>query len=330
VETKSPLVRYHNAVPQSNVIRLATRGSALALWQAERVTQLIEQHFPDVAVLNVVISTRPDREPEESLSQMGGDKGLFTKEVEQAVLSGRADAAIHSLKDVPVDDAHEAAPGSELPLQLPLVAFPERADSRDVLVSRHGATLAKFKPGAVIATSSLRRRAQMLHLRPDLATCDIRGNVDSRIEKLHARKAPFDAMIMAAAGLQRLGMEDQICEFLPLDKFLPAPGQGILAIQAPAESAFMDVWKKIDNPYVRLQAECERELARRLGATCRSALGCHLQFLSEAARLDAVVCSPDGQKCLRASSSGNITEGLRELAARVADDLLAQGAGELL
>lgn len=308
-------------------IRLATRGSALALWQASRVADLIQAQHPGVRVENVIISTQPDRHPTIPLDKMGGDKGLFVKEVEQAVLDGRADAAVHSLKDVPVEDQ---TPG------LRIVAYPERADCSDVLLTRDSRHLADIPAGAIIATSALRRQAQLLRLRPDLRVCGVRGNVDSRIKKLLAGE--FDAIIMAAAGLERLGLTDHVVQRFTPDEFLPAPGQGILAVQTrepggetgqSSGPGFDEIWSGIDDATVRLQAEIERDIARRIGATCRSAGGCLVEIIDGEVRARAVVCAPDGSVRLttektvdRAATSG--------LAQAVADDLLAQGCGRYL
>lgn len=311
----------------SGKIRLATRGSALALWQAGRVADLIRARHPGFDVENVIISTRPDRHPTTPLEKMGGDKGLFVKEVEQAVLDGRADAAVHSLKDVPVEDQ---TPG------LCIAAFPERADFADVLLTRDGRGVADLPAGATVATSALRRQAQLLRMRPDLQVCGVRGNVDSRIRKLLSGE--FDAIIMAAAGLERLGLTEYIAQRFTPDEFLPAPGQGILAVQTrEAGSAVAgssgreleEILAGIDDATVRLQAEIERDIARRIGATCHSAAGCVVEVIDGAVCARAVVCAPDGSVRLTTQKTVDRT-GVSELAQAVADDLLAQGCGQYL
>ena len=220
-------------------VRLATRGSALALWQANHVADLIRSTSPGVEVSLVKISTRPDRQPETPLDQLGGDKGLFVKEVEDAILNGDADAAIHSLKDVP----------AELPETLALMAFPERADARDVLVTPNGQQLTELPNGAVVATSSLRRRGQLLRLRSDLQMVEIRGNVDTRLRKLQSGE--YNAIVLAAAGLGRLNLLDQNAQFLDPDLMIPAAGQGILAIESFKSSKFDALWKRLDDSQVR-------------------------------------------------------------------------------
>lgn len=280
---------------QHNIIRLASRGSALALWQANRVRNLILARYPDYTVEIIAVSTVPDRNPNQPLSALGGDKGLFVKELELAVLDGRADAAVHSLKDVPIDD---------LTGSLELVAFPERADPRDVFISSSGDTLATIAPGSTIATSAPRRRAQVLGMRPDLKTCDVRGNVETRLRKLDERQ--FDGIILAAAGLERLGLQKRITEILPVDKFVPAPGQGILAIEAHSDSPFLSIWQAIDSSVVRIQAEAERHFSRAIGADCHTAAGCYLELTSDTATLHACRWADDGSHVGRYDKTGSL------------------------
>ncbi len=303
---------------ENKILRLATRGSALAQWQADRVAELIHLHRPEVVVEKVLISTMPDRLQNRSLSELGGDKGLFVKEVEQAVLDGRADAAVHSLKDVPVE---ETTPG------LWLAAFPERADARDVLLTRTGASLTTLSPGSVVATGAPRRQAQLLALRPDLEVCGVRGNVETRVRKL--RDGEFDAIIMAAAGLRRLGMDEQITEELSLEEFVPAPGQGILVVQAREQSPWLELWASIDNDTVRLQAEVERDFSLRIGATCHTAVGCHLMVMGQQARLQAAIFSTDGQTQLRAGRESKLADAMA-LSPYVADELVRQGCRNVM
>lgn len=300
------------------IIRLATRGSALALWQANRVGQLIQLMHPDYRVENVVISTKPDRIQDRPLHAMGGDKGLFVKEVEQAVLDGRADAAVHSLKDVPITD---------LAAGLELVAFPERADVHDVLLSNHQHTLATLPAGSRVATGAPRRQGQLLAQRPDLQVVGVRGNVETRIRKLLDQE--FDAIIMAAAGLKRLGLDHHIVESLPLEQFVPAPGQGIVVVQAPADSPHANIWQSINNAAAQLQAEAEREFSRLVGADCHSAAGCFLNIKDSETELRAVVCAPDGSQRVDVVKTGSRRSAM-ELVKSAVDELNARGAGELL
>lgn len=301
------------------LIRLATRGSALALWQARRVSDLIARAAPEAVVELVPISTSADRHQERPLREFG-DKGLFVKEVEEALLDGRADAAVHSLKDVP----------GVLPEGLVLAATPEREDPRDVLISRFPNGLDALPEGAVVATSSLRRRGQLLRLRPDLRTADVRGNVDTRIRKV--RDGEFDAMILAAAGVRRLGLEEEIAEIIPTDEMIPAATQGILAIETPADSPFMEIWKALDDPFVRTAAEAEREFVRALGADCHTPAACFCSPArdeTELLRLMAMVCLPDGTRHVSADITCRYCDALGTAQA-AAEDLLAQGAREII
>lgn len=279
---------------------------------------LIRGVNPGVQVELVALTTRPDRQSETPLAQLGGDKGLFVREIEQAVLDGRADAAVHSLKDVPVDGQ---TPG------LKLVAFPERANPADVLISNNNVPLDRLPVGGTVATSSLRRQAQLLRLRPDLRVCDIRGNVETRLAKL--RTGQFDAIIMAAAGLERLGLQDQVTQQLESEDFLPAPGQGILVVQAAESSPFAEIWQSIDNVQVRMQAECERLFSLEIGATCRSAAACMLSLEGDEAKFEGAVLSRDGKTRLHSNRRGPLADGV-SLGRAVADDLLAAGCKRLL
>jgi hydroxymethylbilane synthase len=302
----------------SNHIRLATRGSALAQWQADRIAALLRASRPDVTVEKIIISTQPDRVQDKPLHAMG-DKGLFVKEVEQAVLDGRADAAVHSLKDVPIEDT---AAG------LMLAAFPEREDAADVLLAKAGQTLGQLLEGNVVATGAPRRQAQLLALRPDLEVCDVRGNVETRIRKLH--DGEYDAIIMAAAGLRRLGLDEHISQIFGFDDFVPAPGQAIVVVQAPEESPFAELWAAIDSPTVRLQAETEREFSRLIGADCHCAAGGHLDLAGETATFHGIVCATDGSRCVRYKREAPAGATAADIAKHAADDLLAQGAQDLM
>lgn len=307
------------AMSENNHIRLATRGSALAQWQADRIAALLSRHRPELTVEKVIISTKPDRVQDKPLHAMG-DKGLFVKEVEQAVLDGRADAAVHSLKDVPVVDSTAG---------LMLVAFPERADAADVLLTRNGETLEALPPGNVVATGAPRRQAQLLALRPDLQVCGIRGNVETRVRKLH--NGEFDAIIMAAAGLRRLNLERHITQVMSFDQFVPAPGQGIVVVQAAGDSPWASLWAAVDDKRVRLQAETEREFSRLIGADCHTAAGAFLELTgTDAAIFRAVVCASDGSRCLRYRKELSPAGDCRSIASAAAAELQKQGCDELV
>lgn len=301
----------------SKTIRLATRGSNLALWQARHVSALIQSAAPEILVELVVITTRPDRLPDTPLRALGGDKGLFVKEVEQALLDGRADAAVHSLKDVPVEETTAG---------LTLVAFPQRAAAGDGLISRDGLALTELPAGSLVGTSALRRQAQLYHLRPDLRMAEIRGNVETRLKKLD--EGQYDALVMAVAGLERLGLDHRFTQRFSTDTILPAPGQGILAVQAPESSPFASIWKSIDQPIVRSQAEGERLFSRELGATCHSAAACYLQPEDDGWQFTGAVLSPDGKTLLRENAT-HAEDPLRAVQ-QVTGKLLERGARSLL
>ena len=265
----------------------------------------------------VIISTTPDRRPETPLGALGGDKGLFVAEVEQAIRDGRADAAVHSLKDVPGD----------LPEDMELVALPERADPRDALLTRANVPLNGLPQGAHVGTSALRRRGQLLRLRPDLRISEVRGNVDTRVRKL--REGQFDAMLLASAGLDRLGLDGEIAERLPFEKMLCAAGQGAMAVEAPVGTAFSNLWRQLDNAEVRTCIEAERTFVRAIGADCNSAAGCLCEVHGEEVRLRAVVISSDGAQSLNFDEQG-LACATDDLAMRAAEEMLRQGARAIL
>lgn len=297
-------------------IRLATRGSRLALWQTESVCDIIHALAPDLEIEIIKVSTSADRHADRPLHEFG-DKGLFVKEIEQTLLDGRADAGVHSLKDLP----------GEIASGLRIAAVLKRADARDALLSRTGQTLRELAPGSVVATSSLRRRGQICRVRPDIRVCDVRGNVDTRIAKLD--RGDFDAIVLAAAGLERMGFGNRICELFDVDTLIPAPGQGAIAIEAPDDSVFGEVWRRIDDDRTRICVETEREFTRILGANCRTPAGCYCHFRSEELNLIAMVCSANGSEYLHTAQSGAPKDRLL-LARNAAEDLLAKGAAHLL
>lgn len=297
-------------------IRLATRGSALALFQANAVSSIIRQHFPSIEVELVIVTTTADRQAERPLHEIG-DKGMFVKEIEEAILAGQADAGVHSLKDLP----------GILYEGLRLSAVLPREDVRDVLLSREGQKLDELPAGAKVATSSLRRQSQLLHLRPDLRVVPVRGNVDTRLRKL--REANFDAMIMAAAGLRRLKLDEAITQYLPVETMLPAAGQAAIGIEAPKYSDFDLVWDAINDPSTRTCVEAEREFTRRMGADCRTPVGCYCRLEQNHVQLRAMVCAANGSTCL-VSRQTRLADIADEAARAAAEDLFARGAAAIL
>lgn len=312
-------------------IRVGTRGSPLALRQTELVVRGLEALAPAGSVEIVPIKTSGDRTQafgaptpqawvparQVVLADFGG-KGLFVKEIEEALLDGRVDVAVHSLKDLP----------ATLPRGLCLAAFPPREDPRDVLLSRAGGGLAGLPRGAVVGTSSLRRRVLLLALRPDLRVEPIRGNVDTRLRKL--QEGPYEAVLLAAAGLRRLGVFPDHAQVLPPEEFVPAPGQGILAIEARASGRpLLELLRGLDHTETRWQAQAERAFLQHLGAGCHTPVAAHARIREGELSLVGLVASLDGQRVIRAEVGGAVA--LAELLGqKLADELKARGAAELL
>jgi hydroxymethylbilane synthase len=296
-------------------LRLGTRASALARWQAEWVAARLADLQVEVEL--VPLTTRGDAEQREAVSSIGG-VGVFTKELERALLASEIDLAVHSLKDLPTDEV----PG------LTLAAVPFRESPFDVLVSRRG-TLEELPTGAIVGTGSLRRRAQLLHVRPDIEVRDVRGNVDTRLEKLAAGQ--YDALVLAEAGLARLGRVREITQVLSPPVMLPAIGQGALAIEARSgDERFLAAVSRLDHPVTHAAVRAERALLAALAGGCLAPIGAWACPLAAGPlRLDAVVLSPDGQRRIAACATGD-AEHAGELGARVANDLLAAGAAELV
>jgi len=275
---------------------LATRGSRLALAQSEWVAREIEAHRPDVRVRLEVVRTRGDRVLDAALHEVGG-KGLFVKEIEEALLAGRADIAVHSMKDLP----------SESPSGLALGAVTVSEDPRDVLVAREGAGLDALREGAAIGTSSLRRAAQLLHHRPDLEIRSIRGNVDTRLRKLADES--LDAIVLAAAGLLRLGLTERVTEYLSPDVCLPAAGQGMLAIEIrDDDEVAREVVAFFDCHASRVRSSAERSALAALGGGCQTPIGLYGEVTSGRVRLRGVVSDPRGARLRRAETEGPCEE----------------------
>ena len=293
----------------------ATRPSALARWQTQHVIQKLQNQWPDLTCEEVVITTKGDRILDKPLPEIGG-KGLFTYELEQALLNKSVDAAVHSLKDLPTEDA----PG------LMVGVIPQRADANDVLICPVGKTLEELPSGAIIGTSSIRRQAQLIAQRPDLQIKPIRGNVDTRIRKVV--EGQYDAIILAAAGVIRLGLDEHITQFLPLDVMLPAPGQGALAIQYRTNDPNCHtLLKVIDHHPTHLAVTAERSFLAALGSGCSLPVGALASVEGEVIRLQGVVAAPNGSRVLRVTSTGAEA---RTLGASLAQEALAKGASELL
>lgn len=298
------------------MIRVGTRRSALALIQANEVADLLRARGARVEI--VPMRTEGDRLDTAPLAMVGG-KGLFVREFEEALLASRIDVAVHSLKDLP----------AERPPGLSLAALPPRADPRDVLVTRGGGRLQDLAPGALVGTSSPRRRALVLSVRPDLRVEPLRGNVDTRLSKLES--AACDAVILAAAGLARLGVRPEHLAILDAESFLPAVGQGIIAVEARCEDEpTLAALAALDDPATRACAEAERSVLRYLGASCNSPLAAHATIRAGGPMLRVVglVASDDGAAVLRAEREGPVARAAA-MGREVAEALLEKGAAHL-
>jgi hydroxymethylbilane synthase len=276
----------------SSALIFATRPSALARWQTSYVIQELNNHWRNLNCKELVITTRGDRELNKSLPEIGG-KGLFTHELEQALHDGRVDAAVHSLKDLPTEDV----PG------LQIGAIPQRADIRDVLICPVEQTLGDLPAGALVGTSSNRRKAQILAHRPDLQVKAIRGNIDTRIRKVLEGK--YDAIVLAAAGVTRLGLQKYITQYIPLDIMLPAPGQGALAVQCRIDDEHtQQLLKGIEDRYTRLAVSAERAFLTALGGGCSLPVGALAEVREGEITLQGVIAAPDGNQKIKLSASG--------------------------
>jgi hydroxymethylbilane synthase len=300
-----------------STLRIATRKSALALWQAEHVAALLRAAHPGLGVELVPLSTRGDEILDQPLATIGG-KGLFLKELEVAMLEGRAELAVHSLKDVPAD----LESGFTLPAILP------RADAADAFVSNHYADLAALPRGARVGTSSLRRQAQLRALRPDLQLSDLRGNVGTRLGKLDAGQ--YDAIVLACAGLERLGLASRIVSRLAAPDWLPAPGQAAIAIEARDEQpAVLALLAALDDADTRLTVSAERAMNRALGGSCTVPVGAWCMRSDHGLHLRGLVGDAASGQLLHAEGSAPADQA-EALGRQVAQALLAQGAGKLL
>jgi hydroxymethylbilane synthase len=298
-------------------IVIATRESALALWQAHHIESRLLALHAGLTVEIRGMSTEGDRALDATLSKLGG-KGLFVKELEEALARGEADIAVHSVKDVPM----ELMPGHVIG------AIPERADPRDAFVSNRYSSLAGVPAGACVGTSSLRRESQLRALRPDLITKPLRGNVPTRLRKLD--EGGYDAIILAAAGLKRLGLSGRITALLTLEESLPAAGQGALGIECRAErDDVLLLIAPLDHKPTALAVRAERATARALGASCNVPLGAYAEVTGEAMYLRGYVGSPDGQRVARAAIEGRAVEA-EKLGSGLAARLRDGGAAEIL
>lgn len=301
----------------NKTLRIATRKSALALWQANHVQDLLRDAHQGIDIELVKIVTEGDRILDRPLSEIGG-KGLFLKELEKAMMDGEADLAVHSMKDVPAN----MAGGLVLDAVLP------RANPYDALVSRDNRLLADLPAGSKIGTSSLRRKSQLLALRPDLVVIDLRGNVDTRLRKLD--EGQYDAIILACAGLQRLGLGDRITETLQMPDWLPASTQGIIGLQCrEGDARTRALIEPLADTDTMVVARAERAVAQVLEATCQVPLAAHAVLNDGIVYLRSLVSSTDGRQIIRAEGRAPAADATA-LGEKVAADLLSNGAGEII
>ena len=298
-------------------IRIATRKSALALWQAEHVAAALGT-LPDVRSAQLVpLSTRGDEILDKSLQKIGG-KGLFIKDLEVAMRAGTADIAVHSMKDVP----------AEMPEEFCIAAVLERANHADALVGRNGQKLDTLPQGARVGSSSLRRQAQLKLMRPDLLIEPLRGNVNTRLAKLE--KGDFDAIILAAAGLERLGLQGHINQQFTPEEMLPAAAQGVIGIEClKSNSELRAILGKLNHEATARTTTAERAIAKTLQASCQSPVATHAVINDDSMTVTAMVAMPDGSQSIRDAVSGPADEA-QSLGEELASRLLASGAGELL
>jgi len=298
--------------------RIGTRGSALALWQANHIRDLLSQALPELNTEIAVIKTTGDRKLESPLSEIGG-KGVFVKEIEDALLGDRIDIAIHSMKDLP----------AFLPDGLTIGAVAERYDPRDALISRRGLRLGELPRGSRVGTGSLRRAAQILSRYPELKIAPIRGNVDTRIRKLREGDE-YDAIVLAAAGIGRMGLSREATEIIPADLMIPAPGQGIIAMECrESDSDTLDTISEVNHKKTSVAAAAERAFLKRLAGDCNVPVGCYAELNGALINIRAVLASPDGGKLIREEVKGRV-EYSAALGRDLADLILEDGGREIL
>jgi len=296
---------------------IGSRGSQLALWQAEWVQQQLKNIAPDLSVVVKRIQTSGDKIQDVPLAKIGG-KGLFVKEIEEALLREDIDLAVHSMKDMP----------AKLPNGLQILCVPKREDPRDAYLAREGMRLDKLPLRGRVGTSSLRRQAQLLHFRPDLHIQVLRGNVDTRIQKL--RDNHFDAIVLAASGLKRLGWDHHVTEYLPFDVSLPAIGQGALGLEGREDDAFVrELVAQFEHGLTRQAVEAERALLMRLEGGCQVPIAGYATIKGETLTLEGLVASVDGKQYVRHALSGP-TDEAQQIGWKLAEELLNRGAKPIL
>lgn len=298
-------------------LRLGTRGSQLALWQAEFVAREIKNQMPELKIETIIIKTKGDKILDVALSKIG-DKGLFTREIENALLAGEIDLAVHSMKDLP----SFLAPG------LNLGAVLKRENPRDVLISKRGYTMTNLPHNGLVGTSSLRRIAQLKNLRPDIQISDLRGNVETRIRKMNEHN--LDAIILAYAGVERLGLSHVITDIISTDSVLPAVGQGAIAVEIRNEDKdTAAIMAKINHMPTFITTKAERAFLRQLEGGCQVPIACLAQINDGEIHIEGLIASIDGQEVLRDSASGRLDQA-EMIGQQLAQYLLDQGGQKIL
>jgi len=298
-------------------ITIGTRGSQLALWQANHIKSEIEGHFPEIEVELLIIKTTGDRITDRPLAMVGG-KGLFVKEIESALLNKDIDLAVHSMKDMP----------GELPDGLTIGAIPTRENPFDVLIAKDNKMLTDYAPGAKIGTSSLRRASQIKHVRPDIQIESIRGNLDTRIKKLQAGE--YDAIVLAAAGLRRLGQKDVITEYLDETVMIPAVGQGALCIETREnDNEIAPIMKTLDDSDTRICVEGERAFLKQIEGSCHIPVACFGKVMDTGIQMTAIVASEDGKQVIKEQITCPVDQ-VKNSGRKLADQVLEQGGRKIL
>lgn len=296
-------------------LTIATRASKLAVWQANFIRQQLLQYYPDLQIELLMVSTTGDRIQHQTLAHIGG-KGLFIKELENALLDGRADLAVHSMKDVP----------NEIPSALVMAAICERADPRDALLATRHKHFKDLPIGALVGTASVRRRAQLLALRPDLNVADLRGNVDTRINKL--LQGNYAAIVLAAAGLERLGLQHHVTEYFNFEQLLPSVAQGALGIECRLkDQKIIELLQILVHDFTHICITNERAFTQRLQVDCFSPVAVYAHIQARQLSIQGLVASLDGTSIIRGMLQGELTD---NLGVQLAEQLLMKGAKMIL
>ncbi len=312
----SPVARNNGSTVRA-VIKIGTRGSELALTQTGHVIDALKKANPGTTFELIIIKTTGDRDKRHDIASLG--VGVFVKELESALLAERIDIAVHSLKDMP----------SSLPDEFALAAVPPREDPRDALISRSGKTLEALPAGSRVATGSARRKALVLAVRQDLVVEPQRGNVPTRLAKLDDDDGP-DAVILAAAGLNRLGLQDRITQYLPCAEFVAAVGQGALALETRADDTYViRLAGKLNDQNTRFAVTAERSFLEAVGGGCTSSVSAHAKITGDRIEISAFASSPDGQRMIREHTNGYAIDAA-ELGAKLGESLVQQGARQLV